>query len=219
MRNSTKINSAPKARRGRPRSFDEAEVLDRVRAVFLEKGFSGASLDNLAAAAKLNRPSLFAAFGNKEGLYLHTLNRYGEESIAGMEAILARERPIEERLADAFQAAVALYTRLPDAPGCMIVNIAAVEAPTHPKIRAAAAKLVADFEAVFERAFARAVADGELTPRPSPATRARLANAMFDTLAVRARLGANADELEAFALSMIPGICAGTPAGSSSKSG
>ncbi|WP_204351929.1 helix-turn-helix domain-containing protein, partial [Klebsiella pneumoniae] len=54
---------------GRPRSFTEAEGLARVRAVFLEKGFSAASVDYLAKAAGLNRPSLYAAFGNKEQLY------------------------------------------------------------------------------------------------------------------------------------------------------
>ncbi|MFX9646043.1 TetR/AcrR family transcriptional regulator, partial [Acinetobacter baumannii] len=63
--------------RGRPREFDPDEVLDKVRAVFEEKGFAGASLDDLAAAAGLNRPSLYAAFGDKEQLYIHALRRYG----------------------------------------------------------------------------------------------------------------------------------------------
>jgi AcrR family transcriptional regulator len=209
MRNSTKTPKTDKAPRGRPRSFDEAEVLERVRAVFLEKGFSGASLDDLAAAAKLNRPSLYAAFGDKEGLYLHALKHYGEQSGAAMESIFARKLPIEQRLAQVYKAAVELYTRLPNAPGCMIVNTAAVEAPTHPRIGAAAAKLIAEFEAVLEHTFARAVAEGELTPLPSPTTRARLAAAIFDTLAVRARLGESAAGLRAFALLMVPGICAG----------
>jgi AcrR family transcriptional regulator len=208
MRNGTKTQKPAKAPRGRPRSFDVAEVLERVRVVFLEKGFSGASLDDLAAAAKLNRPSLYAAFGDKEGLYLHALERYGEQSVAVMESIFARELPIAQRLGQVYKAAVALYTTTPNAPGCMIVNTAAVEAPTHPKIGAAAAKLIAELEAVLERAFARAVSEGELTPLPSPATRARLAAAMFDTLAVRARLGESADDLREFALSMVPSICA-----------
>jgi AcrR family transcriptional regulator len=211
MRNGTKKQLAGKAARGRPRSFDEAEVLQRVHAVFLEKGFSGASLDELAAAAKLNRPSLYAAFGDKEQLYLHTLMQYGEQSIEALDEILARRLPITQRLDQAYKAAVGLYTALPDAPGCMIVNTAAVEAPSHPRIGMAAAKLIAGLEDVFERAFARAVDDGELAPSPSPAARARMAAAILDTLALRARLGASAASLRAFAYSMVPGICAGTP--------
>jgi AcrR family transcriptional regulator len=205
MRNSIKKEKAP---RGRPRSFDADEVLERVRAVFLEKGFSGASLDDLAAAARLNRPSLYAAFGDKEQLYLHALNRYGVQSVAGMEAILARKLPLEQRLGQIYRAAVGLYTAPPNAPGCMIVNTAAVEAPTHPKIAFAARKLLADIEATFERAFAHAVAEKEIAAAPSPAARARLAAGIFDTLAVRARLGASAGDLKAFALSMVPAICA-----------
>ncbi|MEQ1712860.1 MAG: TetR family transcriptional regulator [Hyphomicrobium sp.] len=58
----------PKRARGRPREFDADEVLDRVRAVFMQKGYSAASLDDLAAAAGLNRPSHYAAFGDKEQL-------------------------------------------------------------------------------------------------------------------------------------------------------
>jgi AcrR family transcriptional regulator len=203
MRNGTK-NTRP---RGRPRSFDEGEVLDRVRGVFMAKGFSAASLDDLAAAAGLNRPSLYAAFGDKEQLYLTTLKRYGDQSIAGMETILSRKIPIEQRVGQVYKAAVLLYTTPPHSPGCMIINTAAVEAPMHPKIATAAAKLIADIEAAFERTFVRAVAEKEISSTPSPSARARLASSMFDTLAVRARLGETPAQLKAFALSMVPAIC------------
>jgi AcrR family transcriptional regulator len=76
MRTSTKI---AKPSRGRPRSFIAEEVLDRVRAVFMTKGFAAASLDELAAAAGLNRPSLYAAFGDKEQLYIAALRFYVED--------------------------------------------------------------------------------------------------------------------------------------------
>src|SRR5437868_8754755 len=73
MRTGTEIT---KRSRGRPRGFDAEEVLERVRGVFLAKGFTGASLDELAAAAGLNRPSLYAAFGDKGQLYIATLRFY-----------------------------------------------------------------------------------------------------------------------------------------------
>jgi AcrR family transcriptional regulator len=205
MRNGTKKAKAP---RGRPRLFKEDEVLERVRGVFMAKGFSGASLDDLATAAQINRPSLYAAFGDKEQLYLRTLRRYGEQSVAVMESLFAKDAPIAERLGLVYRAAVGLYTAPPHSPGCMIINTAAVEAPSYPKIAAAASKLLVDIEGVFERAFARAVADKEISALPSPAARARLAGGVFDTLAVRARLGAGPVELKAYAQSMVPAICA-----------
>jgi AcrR family transcriptional regulator len=75
--------------RGRPRGFIAEEVLERVRTVFMEKGFAAASLDDLAAASGLNRPSLYAAFGDKEQLYITTLRFYGQKSLEGLDAILA----------------------------------------------------------------------------------------------------------------------------------
>ncbi len=204
MRNSTNNDKRP---RGRPRAFDPDEVLDRVRNVFIEKGFAAASLDDLAAAAGLNRPSLYAAFGDKEQLYIHALTRYGQQVHQGMTSILEGKGPIEKRLTELYVAAVKLYTAPPLAPGCMIIGTAATEAPTHPKIAEAARFLLGKIEELLVGAFERAVEAGEIAPQPDPMTRARLAGALFDTLAVRARLGGSPKELRAFALSMVPAIC------------
>ena len=70
-----------------------------MRGVFLAKGFTGASLDELSAAAGLNRPSLYAAFGDKEQLYIATLRFYGARSIEGLDAIMAGPGTIQQRLA------------------------------------------------------------------------------------------------------------------------
>jgi hypothetical protein len=89
----------------------------------------------------------------------------------------------------------------------MIVGTAAVEAPTRPRIAAAAVELLQATENAFERAFARAVAEGGLAAEPPPAARARMAGAALDTLAIRARLGTRPAELRAYAASLIPVIC------------
>lgn len=201
MRTGTEIT---KRSRGRPRGFITEEVLEKVRGVFMAKGFTGASLDELAAAAGLNRPSLYAAFGDKEQLYIATLRFYGTKSIEGLDAILAGPGTIEQRLARAYSAAIDLYTAPPHRPGCMIVGTAAVESPTYPKIAAAAAELLAAIEKSLERAFASA----DLPKKPAPAARARMAGAIMYAIAIRARLGAKASDLKAFANSMVPTICA-----------
>ncbi|HZX84698.1 MAG TPA: TetR/AcrR family transcriptional regulator, partial [Reyranella sp.] len=77
--------------------------------MFLAKGFTGASLDELAAAAGLNRPSLYAAFGDKEQLYIATLRHYGAKSIEGLDTILAGSGTIQQRLARVYSAAIDLY--------------------------------------------------------------------------------------------------------------
>ncbi len=204
MRSGTKKEKRP---RGRPRTFDPNEVLDRVRMVFIEKGFTAASLDDLAAAAGLNRPSLYAAFGDKEQLYIHALRRYGMQVYAGLKSILSTKGRLEKRLAVAYTSAIKLYTTPPLAPGCMIIGTATTEAPSHPKIAAAAQGLLDEIEKLLVEAFTAAIAAGEMKSDPDPVTRARLAGALFDTLAVRARLGRPPKELEKLAMSMIAAIC------------
>ena len=200
MRTGTEI---AKRSRGRPRTFITAEVLDRVRTVFLEKGFAAASVDELADAAGLNRPSLYAAFGDKEQLYIHTLRFYGQKSVEGLDAVLAGPGTIEQRLSKVYKLAIDLYTAPPHRPGCMIVGTAAVESPTHPKIAAVANELLVAIEKSLERAFAAS----DLAREPSPAARARMAGAIMHSVAIRARLGTKATDLRAFAASMVPTIC------------
>ena len=79
--------------RGRPRGFDPDAVLDRVIPVFWARGYEGASMEDLTAAAGLARPSLYAAFGDKRGLFLAALDRYAAtlgrgpvDALAGAEA-------------------------------------------------------------------------------------------------------------------------------------
>lgn len=200
MRYSTETVKRP---RGRPRGFVAEDVLERVRTVFMEKGFAAASLDDLAAASGLNRPSLYAAFGDKEQLYIATLRFYGQKSLEGLDTILGGPGTIRQRLARVYNAAIELYTAPPVRPGCLIVGTAAVESPTHPRIATVARDLLAAIEERLERAFA----DSDLPDKPSPASRARMAGAIMYAIAIRARLGVEAGELRAFAASMVPTIC------------
>src|SRR5262245_59406118 len=62
--------------RGRPREFDTDQALDRALEVFWRKGYEGASISELTEAMGINRPSLYAAFGNKEELFRKALDRY-----------------------------------------------------------------------------------------------------------------------------------------------
>ena len=61
---------------GRTRQFDVDEALDRALEVFWARGYEGATLPELTRAMGINRPSLYAAFGNKEQLFRKALDRY-----------------------------------------------------------------------------------------------------------------------------------------------
>src|SRR5207302_811791 len=86
--------------RGRPREFDVDRALDGAVEVFWRKGFEGASLPDLTRAMRINRPSLYAAFGNKEQLFRKALDRYAEGPAGYVRQALAEPtaRRVAERL-------------------------------------------------------------------------------------------------------------------------
>src|SRR3954464_3623147 len=85
---------------GRVRQFDADEALDRALEVFWRNGYEGASLPELTAAMGINRPSLYAAFGNKEELFRKAVARYAEgpAAYAGQALNEPTARGVAERL-------------------------------------------------------------------------------------------------------------------------
>jgi len=109
---------------GRPRRFDESQALDAALAVFWRNGYQGTSLADLTQAMGINKPSLYAAFGNKEQLYLRALHRYRDQQIARHAAALAAAPELRSALR-AFLRSVATMLTEPALPGgCMVVTSA-----------------------------------------------------------------------------------------------
>lgn len=192
--------------RGRPRSFDADEVLKQARDCFWRNGYAATSLDDLASATGLNRPSLYGAFGDKRALYLAALERTRAEMIASLHRGLAIEGPLREVLARIYGVAVKLYlSGDPDSRGCFLVGTAVTEAVAEPAVRALLTAAFGEMDAAFEERFRRSAA--ELPAGADPAAHARLATAMLHTLAVRARGGAGEAELNAIAAAAVDMLC------------
>lgn len=110
--------------RGRPRLFEEDRVLDAALGVFWRSGYQGASLAELTHAMGLSKPSLYAAFGNKEKLFLTVLQRYREQQLNKHADALAAEPDLKKAMR-AFLRSVATMLTAPGLPGgCMVVNSA-----------------------------------------------------------------------------------------------
>ena len=107
--------------RGRPREFDVDQALDRALQVFWRKGYEGASLPDLTRAMRINRPSLYAAFGNKEALFRKAIDRYVEGPAAYVREALDEPtaRAVAERL---LGGAVDLLTDPRNPRGCLMVQ-------------------------------------------------------------------------------------------------
>jgi len=110
--------------RGRPRIFDEEQVLDAALGVFWRSGYQGASLAELTDAMGISKPSLYTAFGNKEKLFLRILQRYREQQLNKHAEALAAEPDLKQAMR-AFLRSVATMLTAPGLPGgCMVVNSA-----------------------------------------------------------------------------------------------
>src|ERR1700734_1702335 len=109
---------APK-RRGRPRAYEPEVALGKALDLFRKDGFAATSLDELSAATGMNRPSLYAAFGDKRELYIKSHERYRADARAGMIEIFRGEVPIRERLKRIYSAALDIYVADASEPqGC-----------------------------------------------------------------------------------------------------
>jgi TetR/AcrR family transcriptional repressor of nem operon len=118
----------------RPRSFDPDEVLDLARDVFWQKGFQGTSLDDITAATSLAKPSLYAAFGDKNALFLKVLDRYHARIIANAERII-NDGPPREAIERWLTGFVPFCSGARGKRGCLSVNTTADGASSQKEVR------------------------------------------------------------------------------------
>ena len=198
---------APK-RRGRPRAYEPEVALGKALDLFRKDGFAATSLDELSAATGMNRPSLYAAFGDKRELYIKSYARYRADARAVMIEIFRGELPIRERLARIYAAALDIYVADVSEPqGCFTVMTAASEAVADSEIRAMVLDGFAELDRAFASCFRRAKEQGELPPSADPAVLAQLASATIHTIAIRSRARVPRKELEAIANGAIAVMC------------
>ncbi len=183
--------------RGRPRLYVESDALDSAMGVFWDQGFTAASLDDLSAAMGMNRPSVYAAFGDKTNLFLKTLERYQESGRQVFENTLGSNQPLSEALRAFFMTLLDVYTTGEEAQrGCLMSVVAVSEAAGTPAIRVVTERAVRDLDTSFESRFARAVEQGEILANAVPAELALLATGLVHTLAIRTRSGESKKSLE-----------------------
>jgi TetR/AcrR family transcriptional regulator, copper-responsive repressor len=155
----------------------------------------------------MNRPSIYAAFGDKRSLYLRAVSEYADMSRTWLAAALARPRPLRDGLGSVYRYARDFYLAGDDAPrGCFLLGTAVTEAHQDADVRAIVDATLASFTATFAERFERAERDGELSPY-APDALAHIATAALNTLAVRARTGASAAVLDGLIDATVDVLC------------
>jgi AcrR family transcriptional regulator len=195
--------------RGRPRAYDPQVALQQATDRFWRSGYASTSLDEISAATGMNRPSLYAAFGDKHALYLKALDRYWQRAFAAMrEALADGDQALGEALMRAYDGQLEIYFADDDLPlGCFAIGTATTEAAEDPEIRSSLADGLRGLDADLEARFRMALDKGELKADADPAALAVLASAVLHTIAIRARAGVPRAELREMARKTVDMIC------------
>ena len=179
---------------GRPRSFDTERALDCAMRVFREKGYEGASLSDLTGAMGINRPSMYAAFGDKESLFRKVLDRYAGNTRNFFQQALEEKtaRAVAERL---LYSAIDLQACREGPRGCLITQSALVCGDESESIRRELTSLRHQQEAVIRDRLRSAKKDGDLPDDANPADLARFLTTVMQGMSVLANGGASKAEL------------------------
>jgi AcrR family transcriptional regulator len=180
---------------GRPRAFDPDQALEAALRVFWRKGYEGTALSDLTAAMGINRPSIYATFGNKEALFRKALDRYNAQ-MTGYTAEALKE-PTVRAVAERLMAGAADMLSCPENPkGCLMVQGALACGDEADPIRKELIARRATGEAALRERFARAKAEGDLPAEANAADLARYVVAVMHGMSVQSAGGASREELQ-----------------------
>ncbi|MHB1423264.1 MAG: TetR/AcrR family transcriptional regulator [Gemmataceae bacterium] len=181
--------------KGRPRTFDTQKALDAALLLFWGRGYEGTSLAALTKAMRINGPSLYAAFGNKETLFKKALERYLQKPASYLPRAL--EEPTARRAAEQlFRGAIDMVMNRRHPDGCLLVQGALASGPAAASIRKELSLRRAAAEAAVRRRLERAVAEGDLPASVDAAPLARYLITVLWGMSVQAAGGATRAQLK-----------------------
>ena len=197
-----------KPQRGRPRAYDRDMALSRAMDKFWEAGYAATSLDDLSSAMSMNRPSIYAAFGDKEALYRQALDHYRASSRSAIGEALSDARPLSHALQDFYERAIEVYlSGETSARGCFMIETALTEAVANRQLRDKLAESLQGLERVLAARIALGQQRGEVRGDANPAELAQVAAAMLYLLAIQARSGATRKSLKTTMKAALNTIC------------
>lgn len=190
---------------GRRREFDTEKALDAVLAVFWAKGYEGASYADLTAATGVARPGLYAAFGNKEEMFLKALDRYDALFMGFFSHALLE--PSSAAVVRRFLEGSAEVQTGSCTPRGFGINGALAGSDEGEAIRLRLVSRRGGGEQRLAERFATARDEGDLRPEADPLALARFVMAVSQGMAVQAKAGATREQL----LELVDLVLAGWP--------
>lgn len=180
--------------RGRPRQFDEHDVLTKAAQVFRERGYDGTSMQALSQAMNMGEQSIYNAFGSKEQVFQRALEQYCSESEAGMRALVAPNAGragIEKFFS-------ALIDKLVGEPSCLVTQTCLQMDEVGEVAGKQASRHMRNVERHLQRALEQAMAEGSVSC-DDPKQLARYLNMSMQGMSVLAQSGTPKKQLRELA--------------------
>ncbi|MEU4093623.1 TetR/AcrR family transcriptional regulator [Streptomyces sp. NPDC026673] len=181
----------------RVREFDTERAVEAAMNAFRRKGYEGTSIQDLVDATGVGRGSLYAAFGNKEGLYLAAMDRYREHYALPLVEVLRGGAPGRELLREVLVAAVDEIVRDGSRRACLIVGAATERMAHDPQVATHVQSTTALLEDALTRVVAEAQAEGQVSGRRDARDLARYLVVTMHGLRVMGAINPDRDALTA----------------------
>ncbi len=181
--------------RGRPREFDREEALDAAMRVFWKCGYDGATIPKLTDAMGINRPSLYAAFGNKEELFSKVLDCYRADPASYVNRALAKPTA-REVFGSLLSGVIDLVTDPENPGGCLFVSgsLASGDESANARRELSARRINGEND-IYKR-FRQAVAEGDLPAGTDARSLAKFAATLLWGISVQSVNGSTKTELK-----------------------
>ncbi len=173
--------------RGRPRSFDETQALEKATLVFWSKGYDGATIDDLVAGMGVGRPSLYAIFGDKRAVFLRVLRAYAERKGALAAKALLSPQGLRDSIAGFLRYNVESATEKGSARGCLLMCVAPLV--NDAEVQRFLQNAATGGAALLERRFREGISAGEIPADFPVAARATQVTDLARGLTMRAQIG------------------------------
>jgi TetR/AcrR family transcriptional repressor of nem operon len=181
------------ARMGRPREFDEEEVIAEALQTFWKQGYGATSIPDLMEATQLERGSLYKAFEDKHSLFERAFDNYLRAGRAKMAQVLGSDAPPIARLQTCLEQVVAGCSGAEGGPGCLAVNTMVELAPSDAAVRDRLVRHWKVVERLFEQTLRDGQSEGEIRKDLSAKDLARLVVKFIAGIAVFSRQGSPGD--------------------------
>ncbi|HDR8062503.1 TetR/AcrR family transcriptional regulator [Bacillus thuringiensis] len=146
----------------RLREFDEEKALDAAMQLFWEKGYAATSLSDLTARMEIQKPSLYSAFGDKEGLFEAALRRYTNLHAARIRTKLQNEQSVKEAIQMFFENMVEEEYKKEFSKGCFCINTMVELAPHNEKFEVLTREHQMYLAVIFQEFIMKGIRSGEL---------------------------------------------------------